>query len=136
MSKSTLLLKIQTPTQTVVESDVIKVIAEAENGSFCLLPRHVDFISSLVPGLITYTSVAGENTYVATNDAILVKAGQHVYISSANVVSGSPLQDLQSLVHDQFLQLNDNEINMRNALAHLEADISRRLLDLGQKEYG
>jgi F-type H+-transporting ATPase subunit epsilon len=32
------------------------VIAEAQNGSFCLLPHHIDFVAALAPGLLAYTT--------------------------------------------------------------------------------
>jgi len=43
-------LKVLLPTQVLVDEPVSKVVAEGEDGSFCLLPRHVDFTSALVPG--------------------------------------------------------------------------------------
>jgi F-type H+-transporting ATPase subunit epsilon len=45
-------LKILLPTEIILDKEVIKVVAEAENGYFCLLPRHVDFVSTLVPGIL------------------------------------------------------------------------------------
>ncbi len=44
-------LKVLLPSQVLIDQEVSKIIAEAENGSFCLLPRHVDFSAALVPGL-------------------------------------------------------------------------------------
>ena len=36
-------LKVLLPTPVLEDEEVAKVVAGAENGSFCLLPRHVDF---------------------------------------------------------------------------------------------
>ena len=33
-------LKVVLPTKILLETDVVQVNAEAENGMFCLLPRH------------------------------------------------------------------------------------------------
>jgi F-type H+-transporting ATPase subunit epsilon len=35
-------LKVLLPTMVLVDEAVSKVVAEAENGAFCLLPKHVD----------------------------------------------------------------------------------------------
>jgi hypothetical protein len=45
-------LTILLPGEVFLEAEAAKVIAEAGNGSFCLLPRHVDFVAALVPGLL------------------------------------------------------------------------------------
>jgi F-type H+-transporting ATPase subunit epsilon len=49
-------LKILIPTKILVDCQVTKVIAEAENGHFCLLPHHVDFVAALVPGITFFYS--------------------------------------------------------------------------------
>ena len=35
-------LKIMLPTEILLEKEVVKISAEAQNGSFCLLERHID----------------------------------------------------------------------------------------------
>ena len=47
-------LKVLLPTRVLIEEEVAKVTAEAENGSFTLLPRHIDFVTFLPPGLLSY----------------------------------------------------------------------------------
>jgi F-type H+-transporting ATPase subunit epsilon len=53
-------LRVLLPTDVLVDREAAKVIAEAANGSFCLLPRHVDFVAALVPGILRYTTPQGE----------------------------------------------------------------------------
>lgn len=47
-------LKVLLPTEIFLHEPVRKVVAEAPNGSFCLLPAHIDFVTALVPGLLSY----------------------------------------------------------------------------------
>ena len=47
-------LKILLPAEVFLVEEVSKVVAEADNGFFCLLPHHVDFTASLVPGVFAY----------------------------------------------------------------------------------
>ena len=42
-------LTVLLPTEILLDAvDVSKIVAEAQDGFFCLLPRHVDFVAALV----------------------------------------------------------------------------------------
>ncbi len=47
-------LRIATPTGIVVERGVSKILACDGNGLFCLLPRHIDFVTALETGILRY----------------------------------------------------------------------------------
>ena len=47
-------LKVWVPTEVFCDEEVTKIKAEAENGWFCILPRHIDFVTSLVPGILSF----------------------------------------------------------------------------------
>jgi len=49
-------LKILLPTEILLDEEVTKVSAEAENGSFTLLPNHIDFVTAIVPGILFFES--------------------------------------------------------------------------------
>ena len=42
-------LRILLPANVLLDEAASKIVAEAPNGSFCLLPKHRDFVTSLVP---------------------------------------------------------------------------------------
>ena len=47
-------LKTLLPAEVFLNEEVTKVVAEAENGFFCLMPQHVDFAAKFLlmwPGL-------------------------------------------------------------------------------------
>jgi F-type H+-transporting ATPase subunit epsilon len=115
-----------------VDQEVAKVTAEAENGSFCLLPRHIDFVAALVPGILRFESSGGKEQFLAVDEGILVKCGQEVSVSTRNAVQGSELGTLMRTVEEQFEVLDDRERVTRSALAKLEADLVRRFMDLGK----
>jgi ATP synthase protein I len=75
-------LKVLLPTEVLLNEAVTKVIAEAENGSFCLLPRHIDFVAALVPGLLSFTIDEGHEEFLAIDEGILVKCGAEVLVST------------------------------------------------------
>jgi F-type H+-transporting ATPase subunit epsilon len=48
-------LRIFLPEKVLLDRPVRKVVAEGESGSFALLPRHVDYVEPLVPGILAFT---------------------------------------------------------------------------------
>jgi F-type H+-transporting ATPase subunit epsilon len=123
-------LKVLLPTQVLLEEEVAKVTAEAENGSFCLLSRHIDFVAALVPGLFSFETEDGEETFLAIDEGTLVKCGREVLVSTRNAVRGRDLGQLQQVVEEQFSVLDERERKARSALARLEADLVRRFMEL------
>lgn len=126
-------LRILLPTEVLVSEKVTKVVAQAENGSFCLLPRHVDFAAVLVPGVLVFARPDGSETFVATDRGVLVKCGQEVLVSTFSGVCGTDLGRLQDLVEERFLQLDEHERRARSALARLEASALRGFLELEER---
>jgi len=129
-------LTVLLPTEVLVDEAVARIVAEADNGFFCLLPRHVDFVAALVPGILYYTSVDGEERYAAVDEGTLVKCGDHVRVSVLNGTTGADLDALQAMVADSFLELDDEERRARTALARLEAGAMRRFIELEQQIHG
>ncbi|MEH1784196.1 MAG: hypothetical protein V7L23_00960 [Nostoc sp.] len=60
-------LKVVLPTKILMETAAIKVIAEAENGMFCLLPRHIDFVATLIPSLLSFVSPQGQEQFLGAS---------------------------------------------------------------------
>lgn len=116
--------------KTVVDVDVNKVSAEGVHGCFTLLPKHIDFVTALVPGILGYETPIGREHYVATDDGVLVKEGSTVRIACLNVVCGRPLGELEAAARDLFLAVSEREKLFRAAAARLEADFVRRMAEL------
>ncbi|WP_417382481.1 F0F1 ATP synthase subunit epsilon [Gimesia sp.] len=124
-------LKVLLPTEILIDQPVMKVIAEAENGSFCLLPRHVDFVSALLPGILTFVDEQNCETYLGIGGGILTKTGAEVRISTIYAVQGEDLGTLRQKVADQFEAQHERERLVRSAIAKLEADILRHFVKQG-----
>ena len=135
-SNRTLRLQVLLPTRVLVDTRVTKVIAEAENGSFCLLPRHVDFATALAPGILVFETDTGEEQLVANDRGILVKAGDDVRVSTFNAVRGERLEVLQETVEEHFKKLDEHDRVTRTALARLEAGTLRRFQNLENTRRG
>src|SRR5271165_4915369 len=116
-------LKIWLPTEVLLEQQVIRIKAEAENGWFGLLPRHVDFVTALVPGVMTFEPCGKPEEYLAIDHGILVKCGPEVSVSTRNAIRGTNLSQLKRDVERQFLERAKREKAARALEAKLEADL-------------
>ncbi|MGA7826528.1 MAG: F0F1 ATP synthase subunit epsilon [Geobacteraceae bacterium] len=126
-------LKVILPSGVLMDQEVTKVTAEAENGFFCLLPRHIDFLAALVPGLLSFETESGEEEYLAIDEGVLVKCASEVMISTRHGVRGATLGHLREAVEKQFRILDEREQQSRTILAKLEADLVGRFIRLGEK---
>jgi F-type H+-transporting ATPase subunit epsilon len=123
-------LTILTPIGTVVDREVSKVVAEAPNGFFCLLPRHVDFATAVVPGILAYTTMEGREVFVAVDEGVLVKQSGTVMVSTLNAVTGNERDQLEETVAKQFRERNHREKKTLQALNRIEVNFIRRFLDI------
>ena len=128
-------LKVLLPTEVLVDEKVSKVVAEAENGSHCLLPRHVDFVTALAPGILSYWTPDGER-FLAVDEGTLVKVGDQVLVSTRNAVAHHSLDALRATVVSDFHTLDEHERQARTALARLEAAALERFLELEERRHG
>lgn len=125
-------LKILLPSRIFIDREVLKVTADAVNGSFCLLPKHIDMVTVLVPGLLSFHGKSGREEFIAVDEGILVKCGQEVFVSTRQAVQGPNLGDLRKTIQEQFQRLDEGEKKARSALAKLEADFIRQFLNWGK----
>jgi F-type H+-transporting ATPase subunit epsilon len=122
-------LRVLAPDHVAVDAGVDKVVAEAGDGVFCLLPRHLDMATTLVPSLLSYT-VDGEEHHLAVDGGTLVKCGSQVMVSTPRVVRSRSLADLRRAVDESFRVAREREHTARAALARLESDVIRRFVEL------
>jgi len=123
-------LKVLLPTHVLIDENISKITAEAEDGSFCLLPRHIDFLTALLPGILSFETLEGRERFLALDEGILRKHGPEVIISTRHAVEGKDLGVLGHIIEDQLLVHDDREKKARAAAAKLEADLVRRFIEL------
>lgn len=122
-------LKILLPHQVFADLPrVLRIVAESRSGSFGILPRRLDCMAALAPGILLYETPEAGEVFVAVNEGILVKTGTEVLISVRNAISGGDLGRLQAKVEEDFLNLDERERAVRSVLAQLESQFIRRLM--------
>jgi len=123
-------LKVLLPYQVFAEiGDVLRIVAETPQGSFGLLPRRLDCVAELEPGILTYETKADGEVYVAVDAGILVKAGTDVLVSVRNAIGGTDLGKLRAAVAQEFVNLDENERQVRAVLARLESGFVRHFTE-------
>ena len=122
-------LKILLPAKIFTEkSEVTRIVAETGNGSFGILPRRLDCVAVLCPGILLYESNDEGETYIAVDEGILIKTGSQVLVSVRNAILGRDLARLRSAVQQEFLNLNERERSLRAALDKMESGLIRRMV--------
>jgi F-type H+-transporting ATPase subunit epsilon len=124
-------LLVRVPTRLVLDEDEVDgVAAEADDGAFAVKPRHVDFVTTLAPGILSYGS-GGEEQLLAVDRGVLVKCGSEVQVSVRDAVRGDSLEDLKRTVREHLTVRGEHEKAAASALGRLESRMVQAFLDLG-----
>ena len=122
-------LTVLLPSEALLEEEVLRIRAQAENGWFGILPRHVDMVTALVPSVLVFQRPGQAEEYLAVDQGILVKCGPEVTVSTRNAVRGTSLVELKQQVEKKFREREELERKARAFEAKLETDLVRRLLE-------
>jgi F-type H+-transporting ATPase subunit epsilon len=123
-------LKILLPFKIFAQkTHVLRIVAEAPEGSFGLLPRRLDCVAALAPGILLYETAADGEVCVAVDEGVLVKTGADVVVSVRNAIGGMDLGQLRQAVEREFLTLDKQEKSVRSVLAKLENGFVRRFAE-------
>ncbi len=97
-------LRIITPLSVVVDEDgVLALRAEDATGSFGILPRHADLLTSLAISVVRWENSDGTWHYCAVRRGVLsVSAGQNIAIATREAVPGDDLASLDQTVLGRF----------------------------------
>ena len=121
-------LKVLLPFRIFAEkTGVTRIVAETREGSFGILPRRLDCVAALAPGILIYENEIEGEVYLAVDEGVLIKTGVDVLVSVRNAVAGTDLGTLRDSVEREFLNLDEREQSVRSALAKMESGFIRRL---------
>lgn len=120
-------LKIVLPHRVLVETEVEQVTADGLDGSFGLLPRHIDFVSVLPPGVLSYRETGAGEWFVAVDEGVLIKQGDRVQVATRNAAKSRHLEELKATLEEDLLDWDEREQKSRSKLAMMEAAVVRQV---------
>lgn len=122
-------LRVLTPVGVALDQSVTQIDFEAIDGFFTLLPRHMDMVSALKAGILSYRT--GESLqYIACNQGVLVKKGAVVSVSTKMAIMGSDLTELEQKIATDFKQIEQERKEMNVSLAKLELGLTKGIISL------
>jgi len=123
-------LKVLLPFQVFAEkAGVSRIVAETRQGSFGVLPRRLDFVAALAPGILMYETTAEGEVYLAVDEGVLVKTGPDVLVSVRNAIAGTDLGQLRDTVEQEFATRDEWDQRVERVLAKMGSDFIRRLAE-------
>ena len=81
----TLNLRVITPSKLVIDEEVDEVVAPGDSGEFGVLPGHVPFITTLMPGELTY-KINGVGTSMIIDSGIAEVSEDRVSVLTDSVL--------------------------------------------------
>lgn len=127
-------LYLGTPLGSILNCEINKITVECLDGYHTLLPRHVDFVSALKPGIVIYTNNKNEEKYVACHQGIVVKRGTAVTITTHHAVLGNTLDELKTVILQEFKRDDEKRKELNSAMARLELGLLRGFKQLKDGE--
>lgn len=121
---------LRLPTRTLFEGRAESLTALAPTGAFGIWPNHVDFVTALVPSVLTLRLLGGAEAIFGIDEGLLVKKGHEVSVAVLRGVQGDDLESLRDTVQASFVQIDEEERQARSALSRLEANMVRRFAEL------
>jgi F-type H+-transporting ATPase subunit epsilon len=123
-------LRLLLPSEVFLDNiTVLRIVAETSSGSFGILPHRLDCVAALVPGILTYEEKENIPVYLAVDEGVLVKVGPQVLVSVRRAIGGSDLGQLHEAVNKQFLALEKQERDVRDAIAKMESSFIGRIAE-------
>jgi F-type H+-transporting ATPase subunit epsilon len=128
-------LRVHLPFQIFLEKTrVTRLVTETIAGYYGFLPRRLDCVAALTPGLLFFETDAEGDAYLAIDEGVLVKTGPDVRVSVRRAFSGTDLGQLRQIVVREYLALDEHEQNVRRVMMKLETGLIRRLVNFQHDE--
>ena len=113
---------------------VTSVIGEDASGSFGILDGHARTMSELVMGLARFRCGEGEWEYLALPGGVLYYVGDVLTLSTRHYLRDTDYSRISAALRDQLLAEEQRLRRVRQSLRQLEAELLRRMWEMGRTE--
>jgi F-type H+-transporting ATPase subunit epsilon len=123
-------LRITTPLSVAVDEDgILALRAEDATGSFGILPRHADFLTSLAISIVSWQSENETQHYCAVRGGVLsIDAGRDIAIATREAVAGDDLATLDQTILGRFRADIETERTERVESTRLQLNAIRQIV--------
>lgn len=123
-------LRITTPLELVLDEDGVQALrAEDPSGSFGVLPRHEEFLTSLAISVVSWKSKDGARRFCAVRRGVFgVDGGGVISIATREAVLGDDLATLHDTVLARFRDDVEAERSERVSSTRLELSAIRQIV--------
>lgn len=122
-------LVVLVPQGALFRGTVRQVVAQGIGGSRGYLPRHIDFVTVLVPSILSASLEDGSERFFAVQGGVLVKKGEQVTVTTRHAVMTDALESLPRMIDELFAQEEEMERRSRRVLYQLESHLMKELLE-------
>ncbi|MGC9519164.1 MAG: F0F1 ATP synthase subunit epsilon [Desulfuromonadaceae bacterium] len=128
-------LQIVLPTRVFMRvEDIAHMSIDTPTGSVGFLPRRLDCVCPVIPGILAYRRHAQtEDEYIAVDTGILIKTGNKVSVSVHHAIASSNLAELEEIIHAEFEHLDEQEKLVRSISAGIETKLIRRFVEFSHE---
>ncbi|MFW5798920.1 MAG: F0F1 ATP synthase subunit epsilon [Planctomycetota bacterium] len=123
-------LIVMQPTDVLVDTEVVRVAAEAVDGAFTVLPNHIDMATALEPGVLVYETPDGDERFAGIDEGVFVKQGDQVRVVTRRGAVSDDLASLRQRIEEEFKVRDKHEQQARTAMGKIEATFVHRLIEL------
>jgi len=122
-------LRILTPSEVVLEQDVVHVTVEDVTGSLGIRPGHAPLVTPLVPGVVIARGSGGVEKFVAVNGGVMMVSDDSVEIVSRHAVAGTDIAGLTDRVVAGFEKEHEEDKVNRAAFEKLRMSFLRGVVE-------
>jgi len=120
---------ILSPLETILDEEVKKISLKGKEGSYSIFPNHLDYISSIKTNVLYYVDKHNKTYYVAINEGILVKCGNHVKLSVFSGIKGTDIKELEKKIAENIRQAEEAKKAYITSVTNLEYFVFDQLMN-------
>ncbi|MBR3912814.1 MAG: hypothetical protein IKJ28_01075 [Alphaproteobacteria bacterium] len=129
-----ILFDVLTPVGVLLKTKIQKISVESVDGFRTLLPKHTDYVSALKTGIISYWNETNTVGYIACNEGILTKKGNHIRLATRLGILGSNIDELTHLIETDFKKMEEARKETNKAMTQMEISLAQGLLKLNREQ--
>jgi len=128
-------LRITDPTAILLDTEIASVRAEDASGGFGVLPGHADFLTVLLPSLVSWRTPAGAAGYCAVDGGVMtVTGGREVAIAAREAHLGDDVTTLEADVRERIRERDERDRIERTAATRLRLQAIRAMVAVLERD--